>query len=669
MSFNVDDPAAMHNMTLRMKYDDAFVAYINGTEVARANFDGTPAFDSTSTRTARRPVDFEDFVISEHIGLLRPGENVLAVHAINRNLSDRDMLVLPALIDGIISVTEVVGIPHAQEGNPRIQFDGANFDVNPVSGNQDEEYIKLDNPNDVAVDVSGWRLTGGVQHTFRPGTVIPAGGSLYVTPSVRAFLARTTGPSGDQELFVQGNYDGRISNAGETTLTLQAFDYQDQPISIDSITVTNSVDNPITAFLRVTEINYNPHAPTSDELALIPNLDNDDFEFVELKNVGSDAIQLVNIQFTDGIEFTFSDQVLEAGQTGVLVKNHEAFSIRYGKEVNVLGQFTRGSLNNAGERLALVDGQNHTILDIEYGDADPWPEAADGLASTLVLADAANTSVATHGKHYAWRSSTSVGGSPGEPDASPAGVVINELIANTEDMPDQSDAIELHNPTGTSIDIGGWFLSDSGNNLLKFEIPCGYHAACPSGTWYLTKPILTPTRPIPSPNHFGLSGARGDDVWLVIPDRTGGVASIVDEVHFGAATSGVSLGRAPNGLGRIGPDDHRKRWGMKMPNPRSGPVLMSEVQYHPGPPSNRALAVAPQITSNDLEYVELRNSSASTIDLGQRRIRGGVDIDFDAGTTLDAGATPAGRLVQPPSSGQRRSAGGVSCAPTVSKTM
>ncbi len=49
---------------------------------------------------------------------------------------------------------------------------------------------------------------------------------------------------------------------------------------------------------------------------------------------------------------------------------------------------------------------------------------------------------------------------------------------------------------------------------------------------------FNPTPLDPGPNDFALSGAHGDDVWLVIPNGVGGVASFVDEVHFGAAANG-----------------------------------------------------------------------------------------------------------------------------------
>ena len=167
------------------------------------------------------------------------------------------MFVLPILIDGIIRNVEIAGIPHGQLGNPAIRFDPAGFDATPASGNQDEEYVKLDNPTDVAVDISGWRLSGGIEHTFRPGTIIPAGMSLYVSPNVRVFRARTAGPAGGQTLLVQGDYDGHLSGRGET-IQLVAAD----GALVDSL-VTPDESTDAQRFLRITEVHYNPRAWTT----------------------------------------------------------------------------------------------------------------------------------------------------------------------------------------------------------------------------------------------------------------------------------------------------------------------------------------------------------------------------------------------------------------------
>ena len=82
--------------------------------------------------------------------------------------------------------------------------------------NQEEEFIELINNAAVAVDVSGWRVDGAVRFTLAPGTVIPPGGSLFLSPDQTAFRGRELSPSGGEQRFVVGPYRGNLSAEGET---------------------------------------------------------------------------------------------------------------------------------------------------------------------------------------------------------------------------------------------------------------------------------------------------------------------------------------------------------------------------------------------------------------------------------------------------------------------
>jgi hypothetical protein len=103
-------------------------------------------------------------------------------------------------------------IPAAQPAKTRVVFGLVEYA--PASGDQDEEYVTLVNPNGYAADLSGWAIDGDVRYRFRPGIVIPAGGTLYVSPNVVAFRNRAVSPSGGEGRYVQGNYQGRLSNVG-----------------------------------------------------------------------------------------------------------------------------------------------------------------------------------------------------------------------------------------------------------------------------------------------------------------------------------------------------------------------------------------------------------------------------------------------------------------------
>jgi hypothetical protein len=101
-------------------------------------------------------------------------------------------------------------IPDAQPAKTDVRFGAIEFD--PPSGKQDQEYLTLVNDNDYAVDISGWQIAYDVEHVFQPGVVIPARGTLYVSPDVVAFRDRAASPRGGEGLLVQGNYRGRLSN-------------------------------------------------------------------------------------------------------------------------------------------------------------------------------------------------------------------------------------------------------------------------------------------------------------------------------------------------------------------------------------------------------------------------------------------------------------------------
>lgn len=109
------------------------------------------------------------------------------------------------------------GIPNAQVANPVIAF--GTVMAHPSSGNQNHEYIELLNNSADAVDVSGWILRGaGGTFTFEPGTVIAPASKLFVSPDVKAFRARPSTPTANEQNFVVGPYRGRLSPYGETLM-------------------------------------------------------------------------------------------------------------------------------------------------------------------------------------------------------------------------------------------------------------------------------------------------------------------------------------------------------------------------------------------------------------------------------------------------------------------
>ncbi len=291
------------------------------------------------------------------------------------------------------------GIPDAQPQDVTLSF-GA-YDYNPASGNQDEEYIELINPNSYAVDLSGWELTGGVEHTFLPGTVLVAGGSLYVSPNVRAFRSRATGPTGGQGRFVQGNYKGHLSSWGET---INLLDRSGR--IVDTLTYAGNPSDQ-QRYLRITEIMYNP-APGG-------TLDNDEYEFIELKNIGTTSLKLDGAKLTKGVSYTFpptGNLMLAPGACIIIAKNRTAFTSRYSNPgIRLAPGAYMGSLDNAGETVKLEDRTNGTILEFKY--EDRWFKNTDGLGYSLTIKNPAGPNLDNWGDSGAWQSSPQPGGSPG----------------------------------------------------------------------------------------------------------------------------------------------------------------------------------------------------------------------------------------------------------------
>jgi len=363
--FTID--ADYNSLTLNIRYDDGFVAYINGFEVARRNFNGTPVWNSraSSFHLNSVAVVLESIDISAFRGILQQGDNILAIHGLNVSTTNSDLL----------------------------------FSVELIASQ---------------------------------GAIAGAGG---VSPNAIRFTGSIT-------LNHSTNVKARVLS-GNTWSALNEAVYAVGPVAEN---------------LRITEIMYNPIDPNG--------------EFIELQNIGSETINLNLVRFTDGIDFTFPSVELAADGRVVVVQNSSAFKAQYDVNVNIAGQYS-GKLNNAGERIKLQDAIGQTILDFNYEDG--WCSLTDGEGFSLTIIDPTNPDSNSWGEKDSWRPSAYAGGSPGQDDSGivpePGAVVINEVLAHSH--AEVSDWIELHNSTGTANDIGGWFLSDSNDNLFKYKIANG----------------------------------------------------------------------------------------------------------------------------------------------------------------------------------------------------
>jgi hypothetical protein len=310
LAFDVNDPAALAFLRLRMRYDDGYVAYLNGVRVAARNAPGAPGWSSRSTRanTDAAAVVFEAADLGEPAALLRAGRNVLAVHALNLRPDDRDFLIQPEL---------------------------------------------------VAADANGAGIAIAESSVLRARTLL----------------------------------GGQWSALNEATFV---------------------VDSRIP--LRITEIMYQPPAPPGGS-----RWEADEFEYLELQNVGNAPLDLSSVRLGGGVEFAFAGSAVESlapGEHVLVVEDLRAFAERYDAAgMRIAGEYT-GRLSNSGEFLFLEGRFGEPILDLVY--SERWQPLTRGAGRSLVIRDpfAARESWSDA---TSWTMSQAQGGSPGRDDADSGG--------------------------------------------------------------------------------------------------------------------------------------------------------------------------------------------------------------------------------------------------------
>jgi hypothetical protein len=482
------DLSAIKSLTMKMRYDDGFVAYINGVEVLRALFTGTPAWNSPADNNYES-TGWEPFDITKYIYTLRQGQNILAIHAMNYTQTSSDFLI------------------------------SAELDAS-TAGQQS----------------SSITLTKSTQVKSR-------------------VLSGTTWSALNEAVFAVG---------------------------------------PVAENLRISEIMYHPQDTN--------NPDDPNTEYIELKNIGAQTINLNLVKFTNGIDFTFGDINLAPNKYILVVKDLNAFTTKYGQGLPIAGTYT-GSLDNAGEKIELQDAVGKVIHDFKYSDG--WYEITDGIGFSLTVKDPATIPSEPNAldDKALWRPSANTGGSPGYDDTGtvPAlgSVVINELLAHSHAA--GADWIELYNTTNQTINIGGWFLSDDPDNLTKYTIAQGTVIGAYGYKMFYEDQnfgnLNDPGCKVP----FALS-ENGETLCLQ-SGSNGVITGYSEQEKFDASQTGVSLGRylksteAYNfvALSKTTP-------GNANAYPLVGPVVINEIMYHPD-------------GVDDAEYVELLNMSGGPVTL------------------------------------------------------
>ncbi|MEM7230533.1 MAG: lamin tail domain-containing protein [Planctomycetota bacterium] len=426
--FTIDDPADVQSLTVSVDYDDGFIAYINGSEVARGNVEDD-AWDAAPDQSheAGQP---EFFSVAD-LGVLRAGANVLAIQGHNTTFSS-DFSLIPGL-----SVTiDDGGDPPPPPPPPPEDLERAPRDlvINELSADGADAnggFVELFNPTEAAIDIGGRRVE-----------IYPRSLGSYSIPGGTSLLAG--------EFLVISEDDLGFSLDPQRALLLTT----DNSRLIDSINPRSTPLDQSTARFpdgdsgRVVLTTPSPGATNSltpderiviNEIMYSPRAENTGGEFIELYNRSDEAVDLTGWSFTRGISFTFPEgTILAADSYLALARDPVGFEDYYG--FAPIGPY-EGRLRGDAETVLLRDPNDNQADRVGYADEGTWPEDADRLGPSLELAHPELEN--RYGA--AWRASQQIDGTPGAPNSSfesdPPPVIA--ALQNSPAIPTSSEPVHV----------------------------------------------------------------------------------------------------------------------------------------------------------------------------------------------------------------------------------
>jgi len=293
--FTIDDVNTISQIFLHVDYDDAFVAYINGQEVARSNIgtSGTPvSYDNTADGDHGATIDDGGDPEKFDIGFTKPylqnGENVLCIQGHNKSSTSSDMSLIPYLSFEFTAMPQ-----NAQGPDPDLGLKASMFHTN-FKINNGGERLYLTSPggqiidsvwiNDIPEDISYGRKPDGDSEWLLfdiPTPALANNNEGYVTISSKPDFSHTRG-------FYNEAFDLTFSSEEENTKIMYTLDgsepgrnsgtlYQ-EPINISTTTTVRAMafkENGIGSDVRTHTYIFTTHVVNQDNSGL-PTKEHDD---------------------------------------------------------------------------------------------------------------------------------------------------------------------------------------------------------------------------------------------------------------------------------------------------------------------------------------------------------------------------------------------------------
>lgn len=209
LPFSSTGAGALTTLSLKMRYNDGYAAYLNGTLIGQRNSPVTRVYNSAATaiRTDAQSVAPESVNVTAFLPQLINGSNVLAIHGMNATAADSTFLVLPELIGGTLNAA-------AQP----VFYDSTKATPGALNG----AYSLLGKIPDTVFTVKRGFFSAPFQlgiSTLTPGTTI-----RYTTDG--SLPTETTGSI----------YTGPLTISGTTVLRAAAFKTGYEPTNVDTQT-------------------------------------------------------------------------------------------------------------------------------------------------------------------------------------------------------------------------------------------------------------------------------------------------------------------------------------------------------------------------------------------------------------------------------------------------
>jgi hypothetical protein len=252
------------------------------------------------------------------------------------------------------------------------------------------QFIELYNHSTNSVDISGCILTDDPatnKFVIPAGTVIGPAGFVSFTQSQFGF---TLNGAGETLYFIKPD-NSRILDAVQFGPQANGVSYGRWPDGAnDFYAFTTNTPGTNNSAILIGDIVIN-------ELMYDPISGNDDDQYIELYNKGTNTVNLAGWQFTSGVTFTFpANTIIASNGYLVVARNLTNLFAKYPNlnSGNTVGNYT-GKLSHNGELLALAMPQTlygtNTIHveedEVTYGTGGRWGEWSSGGGSSLELID------------------------------------------------------------------------------------------------------------------------------------------------------------------------------------------------------------------------------------------------------------------------------------------